>query len=146
MTDKDGKTHPWTNHAPPESLIDKQRKYAKEVLPPQFAELIELTEKPFIQAIADVLSPHCVFYDGRVVLCGDAVAEFRPHTAASTSQAAFHALKLDEYLRQTEVEWREFEDEVLEYARNGVEHGIKLGNWSQFQKHPMSNRLAMADS
>jgi|SRR5579871_2005060 2-polyprenyl-6-methoxyphenol hydroxylase-like FAD-dependent oxidoreductase len=138
MTDKNGETHPWTNQHPPQPLIDKQRSYAKEVLPPQFAELVELTDKPFIQAVTDVLSPHCVFHQGRIVLCGDAVAGFRPHTAASTSQAAFHALQLDKYLRQEQVDWDRFEGEILEYARNGVEHGIKLGNRSQFQKHPMS--------
>jgi hypothetical protein len=65
--------------------------------------------------------------------CWESVAGFRPHTAASTSQAAFHALKLNEYLRQGQVDWPSFEDEIMKYARNGVEHGKKLGNRSQFQ-------------
>ena len=135
MTDTSGRVHPWTNQHPSDTSIQDQRAYAKKVLPPQFAELVELTEKPFIQAIADVLSPQVVFYEGRVVLLGDAVAGFRPHTAASTSQAAFHALLLDKYLRTETVDWKSYERDVKRYAENGVRHGIQLGNRSQFGKH-----------
>jgi len=141
MTDSKGTVHPWTNPHPPPTLISSQKSYAKSRLPPQFAELVSLTEKPFIQAITDVLSPQAVFYDGKVVLVGDALAGFRPHTAGSTSQAAFHALKLSEYFGRAEeggrVDWRGFESEVLEYARNRVEHGIQLGTRSQFKEHRM---------
>lgn len=76
---------------------------------------------------------------------GDAVAGFRPHTAGSTSQAAFHALRLGEYLQTDDVDWQGYQKEVLDYAKKGVEHGIKLGNRSQFQKHQMSGG-PMADS
>ena len=138
MTDKDGVVHPYTNQHPPQDTIQGQRAFAKKILPPQFAELVELTEKPFIQAITDVYSPQSVFYDGRVVLMGDAVAGFRPHTAGSTGQAAFHALNLAQYLRDDEFDWKSFEKEVLEYAKKGVEHGMQLGNRSQFQKHRKS--------
>jgi 2-polyprenyl-6-methoxyphenol hydroxylase-like FAD-dependent oxidoreductase len=148
MTDSKGTLHPWTNLSPPPAEIAHQKSLAKQSLPPQFAELVNLTDHPFIQAITDVLSPQAVFYQGRVVLVGDALAGFRPHTAGSTSQAAFHALKLFEYLGGNERDgksretrgagrwdWEGYEREVLEYARRGVEHGIELGNRSQFQEH-----------
>ena len=138
MTDTNGETHPWTNQHPPKELIEKQKAYAKRILPPQFAELVDLTEKPFIQAITDVSSPRSVFYDGRLILVGDALAGFRPHTAASTSQAAFHALNLNQYLRSEDIDWDEYERRVLEYAENGVHHGIQMGNRSQFGRHPMN--------
>lgn len=147
MTDTKGTVHPWTNPHPPPTLITQQKSHAKSTLPPQFAELVSLTEKPFIQAVTDVLSPQSVFYNGKVVLVGDALAGFRPHTAGSTSQAAFHALELYEYLRRAEreggegdggeVDWRGFENVVLEYAKKGVEHGIQLGTRSQFKEHRM---------
>jgi len=101
-----------------------------------------LTEKPFVQAITDVLSRQTVFYDGRVVFVGDAVAGFRPHTAASTSQAAFHALKLNDYLRREKVDWKAFEREVRQFAVNGVRHGIQLGNRIQFDVK-IYNRIVM---
>jgi hypothetical protein len=135
MTDTEGTVHPWTNQHPPPQTIEDQKAYAKKVLPPQFAELVELTAKPFIQAITDVYSPHTVFHDGALVLMGDAVAGFRPHTAGSTSQATFHALKLDQYLRGENIDWKRFEREVGQYARQGVQHGIELGNRSQFKEH-----------
>jgi 2-polyprenyl-6-methoxyphenol hydroxylase-like FAD-dependent oxidoreductase len=135
MTDKDGTTHSFTNQHPPAKLVEDQRAYAEKILPPQFAELVKLTDKPFIQAITDVLSPQSVYHDGRVVLVGDALAGFRPHTAASTSQGAFHALRLSESLRQEKIDWDGYNDEVMEHARNGVKHGQALGNRSQFQKN-----------
>ena len=133
MTDSNGQIHTFTNQHPSASLVNEQKGYAKAVLPPQFAELVELTEKPFIQAITDVLSRQTVFCDGRVVFVGDAVAGFRPHTAASTNQAAFHALRLNDYLRREKVDWKAFEREVRQFAVNGVTHGIQLGNRSQFE-------------
>ena len=145
MRDVSGEIHQWTNQHPSDELIQNQKSCAKKILPPQFAELVELTERPFIQAITDVFSPQTVFYDGRVVLVGDAVAGFRPHTAASTSQAAFHALELDKYLRAENFDWKGFEMDVKRYAEYGVRHGIQLGNQSQFQKHRM-HHIDTADS
>ena len=97
MTDKDGQRHHVT--LPPGGINDevweRQKEVAKEVLPPQFAELVTKTEVPFVQAIMDVLSPRAVLQgDSRVVLVGDALAGLRPHTAASTNQAALDAMEL----------------------------------------------------
>ncbi|OCL08555.1 hypothetical protein AOQ84DRAFT_397869 [Glonium stellatum] len=71
-----------------------QKKQAAESLPPQFAEIVQKTEVPFVQAITDVISPHSALCDGRILFVGDALAGFRPHTAASTSQAASKAMAL----------------------------------------------------
>lgn len=133
MTDVSGEVHQWTNQHPTDELIRNQKSYANKILPPQFAELVELTERPFIQAIGDVFSSQTVFYDGQVILVGDAVAGFRPHTAASTSQAAFHALELDKYLRADKIDWMSFERDVKRYAEYGVRYGIQPGNLSQFR-------------
>ena len=100
MTDSDGKTHHVTLPIGKmrEDILEQQRHYAKKVLPPQFAEIVCGTKQPFIQAITDVISPRNSFFDGKLLLIGDAVAGFRPHTAASTSQAAFDAQKLHELM------------------------------------------------
>ena len=101
MTDSDGKTHHVTLPIGKmrEEILQQQRQHAMEVLPPQFAEIVCATKQPFIQAITDVISPRNSFFDGKLLLIGDAVAGFRPHTAASTSQAAFDAQKLNELMR-----------------------------------------------
>jgi 2-polyprenyl-6-methoxyphenol hydroxylase-like FAD-dependent oxidoreductase len=146
MTDKDGKRHHIT--LPPggitEDVWERQKKFASEVLPPQFAELVRKTEVPFIQAITDVVSPAAVLpKDSRVLLIGDALAGFRPHTAASTNQAALDAMELagaiDRILRgedRTTV-LQVWEKRVLDYAHSMQQHGVDIGNRSQFGLHPL---------
>ena len=107
------------------------------MLPPQFAELIQLTKEPFVQAITDVIGEKNVFMDGKVILVGDAVAGFRPHTAASTSQAAYDALLL-ERMTKGEMKLQEWEEEIMAYARKVQRHGVELGEKSQFGRHPLA--------
>ncbi|KAF2997935.1 hypothetical protein E8E13_005397 [Curvularia kusanoi] len=133
MTDKNGKRHHIT--LPPggiqDSVWQRQKEFAKEVLPPQFAELVEKTEVPFIQAITDVISPAAVLpSDHRVLLIGDALAGFRPHTAASTNQAALDAMELAEAIDKIlqgadrDETLKAWEDSVLDYAKTMQQHGI----------------------
>ncbi|KAH7081006.1 monooxygenase [Paraphoma chrysanthemicola] len=143
MTDNDGKRHHITLPAGGvrDEVWARQRKYAKEVLPPQFAELVEKTKVPFIQAITDVISPSAVFDGGRVLLIGDALAGLRPHTAMSTSQAAMDAMRLAEAIDAiTEGQGKEalkhWEDHVVKYAKEMQSHGVRIGNRSQFAEHP----------
>ena len=110
--------------------MGKLKDLASRDFPPQFAELIRLTRSPFVQAISDVLSPQASHYDGRVVLVGDALAGFRPHTAGATSQAAFHGSQLWTHMK-TWNEWMTkksaYEDLVMKFAKHGVQHGQQLG-------------------
>lgn len=146
MTDKDGKRHHIT--LPPGGIQDhvwqRQKEIASEVLPPQFAELVNKTKVPFVQAITDVLSPAAVLpSDDRVLLIGDALAGFRPHTAASTNQAALNAMKLAETVDRIlegadrDEALRSWEQDVLDYAKSMQQHGIDIGNRSQFGIHSL---------
>jgi 2-polyprenyl-6-methoxyphenol hydroxylase-like FAD-dependent oxidoreductase len=133
MTDSEGHHHHFTlpvGKIQPR-LVAQQKEYASQVLSPQFAELVRETEMPFVQAITDVLSPKADFMDGKLLLVGDAVAGFRPHTAASTNQAAYHALLLEKVMRD-EISLEENSDAVMEYARHMSEAGKRMGNRSQF--------------
>jgi 2-polyprenyl-6-methoxyphenol hydroxylase-like FAD-dependent oxidoreductase len=143
MTDKEGKKHHLT--LPAGGVRDEvwmqQKKYAKEILPPQFAELVEKTEVPFIQAITDVIAPSAILAGGRVILLGDSLAGFRPHTAMSTSQAAMDATTLAQALGKVidghgMEPLQRWEEHVLEYAKTMQGHGVQIGNRSQFFKHP----------
>lgn len=139
MTDVHGKRHPITlpvGGMKPE-VWEKQKGHAKDVLPPQYAEAVGKTTQPFVQAITDHLSHKNRFMDGKVLLVGDALAGFRPHTAASTSQAAFDALTLGLCLRG-EIDQREYDERVLGYAKKLQEHGVMLGERSQFGRHPLA--------
>lgn len=146
MTDKEGKRHHIT--LPPGGVQDSvwtaQKKRAEDVLPPQFAEIVLKTEVPFVQAITDVISPAAVLRrDTRVLVIGDALAGFRPHTAASTNQAAFDAVQLAGAVgrildgEEREEVLRGWEEGVVEYARGMQRAGVEMGERSQFGRHPL---------
>ncbi|TCD61913.1 hypothetical protein EIP91_007727 [Steccherinum ochraceum] len=114
----------------------------RKTLPAVFAELMEKTEVPFIQAITDNFSNKVVFFEGRVLLVGDAAAGFRPHIAASTSQSAIQAMLLDSLMRRSngvlgQAEAKQYEEKALAYANEVSKKGIQMGSLSQFGEHPM---------
>ena len=147
MTDRDGKHHRFTLPSGGKMRDDvwgTQKSRADEFLPPQFAELVNKTTNPFVQAITDLPPPPSDtkitrLLGGKALLLGDALAGFRPHTAASTSQAALHALLVDKVFKG-EMSWDEYEKKVLDHAKFWVERGIMLGERSQFGVHPMAGK------
>lgn len=145
MTDIYGNKHRFTlptgGHMQPQ-VWERQQQTARDRLSPQFAELVLKTEKPFVQAITDLEPPKdrkevARLLNGKAVIVGDALAGFRPHTAASTSQASFHALMLDKVFRG-ELNWSQYEERVLEFAVGWQTRGVYLGDRSQFGRHPLS--------
>ena len=139
MTDVHGKRHaitlPVGSMNP--KIWSKQKSYASQVLPPQYAEAVSKTQQPFIQAITDVISPQNSFLDDKVLLVGDALAGFRPHTAASTGQAAFDALRMGELFGHG-IDKRTYDKQVLDFAKMTQEKGVMLGERSQFGRHPFA--------
>ena len=146
MTDVDGVRHRIT--MPPGKTNmrtwEKQREIARERLPPQFAEIVRATKKPFVQAITDVISPTNEFLGGKVVLIGDALAAFRPHTVASTSQAAFDAMLLADML-EGKISPEEWKTQTLAYARTIQKRGVDMGNRSQHEDLPLEEHIRDRD-
>ncbi|KAH8774323.1 hypothetical protein F5883DRAFT_546618 [Diaporthe sp. PMI_573] len=83
--------------------------------PAPFLEVISKIERPFIQLITDYCSPHAALEYGRILLIGDALSLFRPHTAFSGSQAAYHALRTADYVNG-KIGLAEWEEKVLRYS------------------------------
>ncbi|KAH9866792.1 hypothetical protein J1614_008485 [Plenodomus biglobosus] len=142
MTDVDGQYHHITM---PPGMTDakaweKQRKIAAEALPPQFAEIVRKTKKPFVQAITDVIASTNEFFDGRVILVGDALSGFRPHTVASTSQACFDAMILADMI-EGRISRREWKKQTLGYARTIQKRGVDMGERSQHQDLPLEEHI-----
>jgi 2-polyprenyl-6-methoxyphenol hydroxylase-like FAD-dependent oxidoreductase len=143
MTDTDGVKHhltlPTGGKMGPE-VWERQKDLARQALPPQFAEVVTKTSMPFVQAITDLPPPEDGtpvgrLLNGKATLVGDALSGFRPHTAASTSQAAFHALQL-EGVFQGKLTLEDYEEGVLEFAKSWHKRGVMLGDRSQFGHHP----------
>jgi 2-polyprenyl-6-methoxyphenol hydroxylase-like FAD-dependent oxidoreductase len=94
MTDADGNYFPqgigpnkvaWQH-------VAAARQAARELLAPQFAEILEKTAQPFLQPIYDCASPAMAF--GRVALMGDAAFVARPHVGMGVTKAAEDAMAL----------------------------------------------------
>jgi hypothetical protein len=108
------------------AVWERQKDHAKKTLPPQFAKLVTKTRMPFVQAITNLPPPEdgtpvSRLLNGRATLVGDALSESRPHTVASTSQAAFHALQL-EGVFQGKLTLEDYEERVLEFAKGWYDH------------------------
>ncbi|KAH6668042.1 monooxygenase [Halenospora varia] len=134
MTDVDGHFHHFTlpiGKMKP-NLWTQQKKHAINVLPHQFAKLVNDTEQAFVQVITDVMSSKVAFFDDRLHLIGDAIAGFRPHTVASTSQAAYDSLLLEKMMKGEMTE-KQMQGEMMRYARHVAESGVQMGNRSQIE-------------
>ena len=96
LTDAEGEHYPQgiPPHKIDERHIRAMRYAAKKLLAPQFAEIIEKTEQPFLQPIFDVASRAIAF--GRVALMGDASFVARPHVGMGVTKAAKDAMALVE--------------------------------------------------
>ncbi|KAI0904093.1 hypothetical protein F4823DRAFT_616200 [Ustulina deusta] len=142
MTDRNGRRRAITM---PPGMTDpraweRQRTLARERLPPQFAEIVCGTNKPFVQAVTDVLSPEHEYWGGRVILIGDALAGFRPHTVASTSQAAFDAMIFADYI-DGKVSREEWKRQTLGFARYIQKRGMDMGEHSQHMDLPLKDHI-----
>jgi 2-polyprenyl-6-methoxyphenol hydroxylase-like FAD-dependent oxidoreductase len=94
LTDADGVHHP--EGIPPQQVdwrqIAAMRQAARDLLAPQFAEVVEKTAVPFLQPIYDLASGQLAF--GRVALLGDAAFVARPHVGMGVAKAGDDALAL----------------------------------------------------
>jgi 2-polyprenyl-6-methoxyphenol hydroxylase-like FAD-dependent oxidoreductase len=132
LTDRHGKRHRIT--VPPGQVDPQawahQQSLARERLPPQLAELVCKAKRPFVQAVTDAISPENEFLGGKVVLVGDALASFRPHTVASTAQAAFDAMLYADYVAG-KIKREEWRGKTMGYARFVQQMGVRMGERSQ---------------
>jgi 2-polyprenyl-6-methoxyphenol hydroxylase-like FAD-dependent oxidoreductase len=94
LTDDTGRTHALSIPPPliARDVIARMRKAAREVLAPQFDQMVSLCEQPFLQPVYDLEVPRMAF--GRVAILGDAAFVARPHVGAGVAKAADDALAL----------------------------------------------------
>lgn len=101
LTDVDGVQHPLSippNKIRPE-VTNALRADAARLLAPQFAEVLEKTEQPFLQAIQDLETPRMVL-GPRTVILGDAAFVARPHVGMGVTKAAADARALADALAE----------------------------------------------
>lgn len=143
MTDKEGRRRRIT--IPPGMIAWDAWRMVKEMgharLPPQMAEMADKTQAPFVQCITDVIAPKNLYLGDKVVLIGDALAGFRPHTVASTSQAAFNVMSLADWL-EGKIDRCQFVKQTMQFAREIQDMGVRIGNRSQFESLDIREYIA----
>lgn len=148
LTDADGEYFP-TGIAPHRvswRAIAAMRAAARELLAPSFAEVMEKTALPFLQAIYDVSSSRIAF--GRVALMGDASFVARPHVGAGVTKAAEDAMALADALREqgpTASALLAYEGARLGVCQAIVERGRRLGAYLQRYSEGQHARRAPAE-
>lgn len=147
VTDSTGKV--WADGIPPPlirpEVLQSARQAAREVLAPQFAEVVEKTEGLFFQPIFDLESPRLAF--GRVALLGDAAFVARPHCGMGVTKAAGDARELVEALANSadvSEALKAYEAKRVEFGEFIVGHARALGRYMQSQLRTEEER-AMAE-
>lgn len=142
-TDASGKV--WSDGIPPPlirpSVLADARKAAREVLAPQFAEVVEKTETLFFQPIFDLESSQLAF--GRIALLGDAAFVARPHCGMGVTKAGGDAVALVRALSAAPTvpdALKAYEDERRRFGRFIVDHARALGAYMQAQLHTEHER------
>lgn len=136
MTDDAGKL--WADGIPPplirKSVLDGARKAARQVLAPQFAEVVQKTESLFFQPIFDLESPRLAF--GRIALLGDAAFVARPHCGMGVTKAGGDAVALVQALQQQNdlaSALQVYDRQRRAFGEFIVEHARSLGAYMQAQ-------------
>jgi len=114
--------------------VANARQAARQLLAPQFAEMLEKTAQPFLQPIYDCISPQMTF--GRVALMGDAAFVARPHVGMGVTKAAEDAIALTNCIKAhgaTPDALHLFEQQRLAPCTAVVERGRMLGAYLQAQ-------------
>ena len=136
LTDEDG--HYYPTGIPPLKVswkhIAHMRQVAREILAPQYAEILEKTAAPFLQAIYDVRSEQIVF--GRVALMGDAAFVGRPHVGMGVTKAGDEAMVIAKHIARlgvTPQALQAYSDERLKLGQQVVARAQYLGRYMQAQ-------------
>ncbi|QWE26073.1 FAD binding domain-containing protein [Polynucleobacter sp. AP-Ainpum-60-G11] len=136
LTDADG--HHYPTGIPPLKVswrhIAEMRTIAREILAPQYAEILEKTASPFLQAIYDVRSEQIVF--GRIALMGDAAFVGRPHVGMGVTKAGDEAMVIARHIAQlgaTPAALQAYSKERLQLGQQVVARAQYLGRYMQAQ-------------
>jgi hypothetical protein len=118
LTDTSGRLH---ENTVPRGLVrhDVWDRFRAAILPeisPPFRELLQKTTDPFVTKVRDVECSSASFYDGRVILVGDAFSTLRPHLGLATEQAALHCNALADVYQgiKTKSSW---DRDVCQHAK-----------------------------
>ncbi|MDP3317401.1 MAG: FAD binding domain-containing protein [Devosia sp.] len=146
VTDAQGRV--WPEGIPPPlirpEVLAQAREAARQVLAPQFAEVVARTDSLFFQPIFDLESPSLAF--GRIAILGDAAFVARPHCGMGVTKAAGDAVALARALNGTHdvaAALKTYETQRVAFGHRVVGHARDLGAYMQAQlRTPQEREMA----
>jgi hypothetical protein len=102
--------------------------------------VINKIKRPFVQVITDFASPKALLGEEKIMLVGDSLSLYRPHTASSANQAAFSCLALERYLKG-EITSEQWEEQVLHFSRL---HWLRSVWYGENYQRPLKEALPSA--
>ncbi|KAJ5116684.1 FAD binding domain protein [Penicillium angulare] len=118
FTDVNGKLHPNTvphGKIKPDIWSQHVARHISQMTP-HLAEVVTKTERPFVTKVWEAEAAASTFYDGRLVLVGDAFTGFRSHMGMASEQAARHCAQMNRFWHG-EITHKEREREARAYAK-----------------------------
>lgn len=146
LTDTAGTTHPLSipPHMIRPEIILEMRHAARSLLSPQFAEVVEKTAQPFIQAIQD-LEVTDMRMGRRTVILGDAAFVARPHVGMGVTKAAGDAWSLARAIGTHGADLRQaiaqFNRERVAFGAAVIKRARHLGAYMQAQALTEEERM-----
>lgn len=101
LTDVHGRTHPNTvsqGLVQPAIWAGMKSRFLSQ-MPPAMAEVVGQTPRPFVTRVCEAQCGRSSFYEGRVLLVGDAFTALRSHLGMASEQAATHCAQMDRVWR-----------------------------------------------
>lgn len=135
MTDSNGHRH---NKTVPRGNLRGEvwkKQLADYKLPAGWNELIHQSKQTFMTAVTSHEGSSSAFYDGKVLLAGEAFTQFRPHLGLSCDLAALQALTLSDVLT-AEKTMSEYEKIVGDYAAEFSMRSSAMGHFGLTGKWP----------
>lgn len=111
-----------------DEVWEAQRLHGNKILNAVFAELLNKTKEPFLSVIQDYSAPRASFFEGKMLMIGDALALFRPHMGLSVNQSAVDCLLLERMMKG-EITLKTWEKQVIQYGLRTKLMNAAFGAW-----------------
>ncbi|KAF2023584.1 hypothetical protein EK21DRAFT_80555, partial [Setomelanomma holmii] len=131
MTDFEGLKRKGTD-APDRQRAEAWRYHLNKMLsdvPLSFKPIFLGCETPRVAKITSMVEENASHYNGKLVLIGDAFSQFPPHLGGSFDVAAMQAITLKDLLENADMEPKDWNDWVVEYAQNTRRYSVDVGEY-----------------
>jgi 2-polyprenyl-6-methoxyphenol hydroxylase-like FAD-dependent oxidoreductase len=100
-----------------------------------FSDVVWKSGSPLVTAVTNVQSSKAAFFDGKLLLCGDAFTQLRPHLGLGCNLAALQATTLAKVLKG-DMKMDDWERDIIGYATEFSYRSAAMGQFGLTGKFP----------